>query len=62
MIDGIVWYNESRRASGYAGALRSTHRDIPKLADSSGNVYGGIVRHIRANRDGNLLAAPRQRQ
>ena len=37
----------------WSGSIPARRR--PELGDSSGGIYAGIIRHMRATREGNLL-------
>ena len=55
VIGGIVWYNESGvRPDALVRFDPATER-FQSWAIPSGGVHAGIVRHMRATRDGNLL-------
>jgi virginiamycin B lyase len=55
VIDGIVWYNESGVRPDPLVRFDPRTETFQSWAIPSGNVYAGIVRHMRATRDGNLL-------
>jgi virginiamycin B lyase len=60
VVDGIVWYNESGvrpdmlvRFDPATETFQSW--PIPSGPAGDGELYAGIVRHMRATRDGDLL-------
>jgi len=55
VIDGIVWYNESGVRPDPLVRFDPRAETFQSWAIPSGGVYAGIVRHMRATRDGNLL-------
>lgn len=55
VVDGIVWYNESRRRPDALVRFDPATEQFQSWAIPSGNIYAGIVRHMRPTRDGNLL-------
>ncbi|MEO4040803.1 hypothetical protein AAFN47_04250 [Hoeflea sp. CAU 1731] len=55
VVDGIVWYNESRRRPDALVRFDPATEQFQSWAIPSGEVYAGIVRHMRPARDGGLL-------
>jgi virginiamycin B lyase len=55
VIDGIVWYNESGVRPDPLVRFDPRTETFQSWPIPSGNVYAGIVRHMRATPDGNLL-------
>ena len=55
MVDGIVWYNESGKRPDALVRFDPRTEEFQSWAIPSGNVYAGIVRHMRPTKDGNLL-------
>jgi virginiamycin B lyase len=55
VIDGIVWYNESGTRPDALVRFDPAAETFQSWAIPSGGVHAGIVRHMRATRDGNLL-------
>ena len=55
MIDGIVWYNESRRRPDALVRFDPKTETFQSWAIPSGGVYAGIIRHMRRTKDGNLI-------
>ena len=55
VIDGIVWYNESSRRPDALVRFDPATEQFQSWAIPSGDVYAGIVRHMRPTRDGDLL-------
>ena len=53
--DGAIWYNESGMRPDALVRFDPATETFQSWAIPSGNVYGGIVRHMRTTRDGNLL-------
>jgi virginiamycin B lyase len=54
-VDGIVWYNESGMRPDALVRFDPKTETFQSWAIPSGGVYAGILRHMRATRDGNLL-------
>ena len=52
---GAIWYNESGMRPDALVRFDPATETFQSWAIPSGNVYGGIVRHMRTTRDGNLL-------
>ena len=44
VVDGIVWYKSGMRPDALVRLIPD--RNVPELADSSGGVYAGIIRHM----------------
>ncbi len=55
VIDGIVWYNESGVRPDPLVRFDPASETFQSWAIPSGGVHAGIVRHMRATQDGNLL-------
>ncbi len=55
VVDGIVWYNESGVRPDALVRFDPKTEKFQSWAIPSGTVYAGIIRHMRPNRDGNLL-------
>jgi virginiamycin B lyase len=55
VVDGIVWYNESGMRPDALVRFDPKTETFQSWAIPSGGVYAGIIRHMRATRDGNLL-------
>jgi virginiamycin B lyase len=55
VINGIVWYNESRRRPDALVRFDPKTENFQSWSIPSGGVYAGIVRHMRATKNGNLL-------
>jgi virginiamycin B lyase len=55
VVDGIVWYNESAQRPDTLVRFDPRTERFQSWAIPSGGVHAGIVRHMRATRDGNLL-------
>ncbi|MGQ0533243.1 MAG: Vgb family protein [Caulobacteraceae bacterium] len=55
VIDGIVWYNESGVRPDALVRFDPRTETFQSWPIPSGDLYAGIVRHMRATRDGNLL-------
>jgi virginiamycin B lyase len=55
VIDGVVWYNESGVRPDMLVRFDPRTETFQSWPIPSGNFYAGIVRHMRATRDGNLL-------
>jgi len=55
IVDGIVWYNESRRRPDTLVRFDPKTERFQSWAIPSGGIYAGIIRHMRATREGNLL-------
>ena len=53
--DGAIWYNESGMRPDALVRFDPATETFQSWAIPSGTVYGGIVRHMRTTRDGNLL-------
>jgi virginiamycin B lyase len=51
----MVWYCESGQRPDALVRFDPKTEKFQSWAISSGNVYAGIVRHMRPTRDGNLL-------
>jgi len=55
VVDGIVWYNESGVRPDMLVRFDPKSETFQSWPINSGNVQAGIVRHMRATRDGDLL-------
>lgn len=55
VVDGVVWYNESARRPDALVRFDPKTEKFQSWPIPSGNIYAGILRHMRATRDGNLL-------
>jgi virginiamycin B lyase len=55
VVDGIVWDNESAQRPDTLVRFDPRTERFQSWAIPSGGVHAGIVRHMRATRDGNLL-------
>jgi virginiamycin B lyase len=55
VVNGIVWYNESGVRPDMLVRFDPQSETFQSWPIASGNVYAGIVRHMRPTRDGNLL-------
>ena len=55
VINGIVWYNESGMRPDPLVRFDPKTETFQSWAIPSGNIYAGIIRHMRAARDGSLL-------
>ena len=55
VVNGIVWYNESGMRPDVLVRFDPQTETFQSWAVPSGNVYAGIIRHMRPNKDGDLL-------
>lgn len=55
VIDNIVWYNESGKRPDALVRFEPASETFQSWPIPSGDVYAGIIRHMRATRDGDLL-------
>jgi virginiamycin B lyase len=55
VVDDIVWYNESAQRPDALVRFDPATEKFQSWAIPSGNIHGGILRHMRPTRDGNLL-------
>ena len=55
VVDGIVWYNESGVRPDMLVRFDPATEEFQSWPIPSGNVYAGIVRHMRPTRDGDIL-------
>ena len=55
VIDGIVWYNESGKRPDALVRFDPATETFQSWPIPSGGVHAGIIRHMRATRDGNLV-------
>ena len=55
VVDGVVWYNESGRRPDALVRFDPKTERFQSWAIPSGGIHAGIVRHMRADRNGDLL-------
>ncbi len=55
VVDGIVWYNESGQRPDALVRFDPKTETFQSWAIPSGGIHAGIIRHMRATREGNLL-------
>jgi virginiamycin B lyase len=55
VVDGVVWYNESGKRPDPLVRFDPRTETFQSWPIPSGNVYAGIVRHMRPTADGDLL-------
>jgi len=55
VVDGMVWYNESGMRPDPLVRFDPKTETFQSWAIPSGNIYAGIIRHMRGARDGSLL-------
>ena len=55
IVDEIIWYNESRRRPDALVRFDPKTEKFQSWAIPSGSFHAGIIRHMRATRDGNLV-------
>ena len=55
VVDGIVWYNESGQRPDALVRFDPSTETFQSWAIPSGGIHAGIIRHMRATREGNLL-------
>lgn len=55
VVDGIVWYNESGKRPDTLVRFDPASESFQSWLIPSGSIHAGIVRHMRATRDGDLL-------
>jgi virginiamycin B lyase len=55
VVNGIVWYNESGMRPDALVRFDPKTETFQSWAIPSGGIYAGIIRHMRATREGNLL-------
>jgi virginiamycin B lyase len=55
VVDGIVWYNESAQRPDALVRFDPATETFQSWPIPSGGLHAGIVRHMRATRDGKLL-------
>ena len=55
VIDDIVWYNESGKRPDTLVRFEPESETFQSWAIPSGDVYSGIIRHMRPTNEGNLL-------
>lgn len=56
VVDGIVWYNESGKRPDTLVRFDPATEGFQSWAIPSGGIHSGIIRHMRATRNGDLLA------
>ena len=54
-MDGIVWYHESGKRPDTLVRFDPKTETFQSWPIPSGHIFAGIVRHMRATRDGDLL-------
>ena len=55
VVDDIIWYNESGQRPDALVRFDPKTERFQSWPIPSGSIYGGILRHMRPTRDGNLL-------
>ncbi|HEX9672722.1 MAG TPA: hypothetical protein VGA12_04715 [Burkholderiales bacterium] len=55
VVNGIVWYNESAQRPDALVRFDPGTETFQSWAIPSGGIHAGIIRHMRATRDGNLI-------
>tara|TARA_R110000744_G_scaffold4873_2_gene17331 strand:+ start:1907 stop:3181 length:1275 start_codon:yes stop_codon:yes gene_type:complete len=55
VVDNVIWYNESGMRPDTLVRFEPNTETFQSWPIPSGEVYAGIVRHMRATREGNLL-------
>lgn len=55
VLDGVVWYNESGMRPDALVRFDPKNETFQSWAIPSGDIYAGIIRHMRPTSDGNLL-------
>ena len=55
VVDGVVWYNEFGMRPDPLVRFDPKTETFQSWAIPSGDIYAGIIRHMRATRDGSLL-------
>ena len=55
IVDGIIWYNESGKRPDALVRFDPVTEEFQSWPIPSGGVYAGIIRHMRATREGDLL-------
>lgn len=55
VVDDIVWYNESGVRPDPLVRFDPKTETFQSWPVPTGNIYAGIIRHMRPTRDGNLL-------
>jgi len=55
VVDGIVWYNESAQRPDALVRFDPATENFQSWPIPSGNIYAGMLRHMRPTREGNLL-------
>jgi virginiamycin B lyase len=55
VVNGIVWYNESGQRPDTLVRFDPASETFQSWAIPSGGVHAGIIRHMRATREGNLV-------
>ncbi len=54
-MDGIVWYNESGVRPDMLVRFDPDTEQFQSWSIPSGNVRAGVIRHMRATKDGDIL-------
>lgn len=55
VVDGIVWYNESGKRPDALVRFDPRTEKFQSWPIPSGGVHAGIIRHMRATKNGDLL-------
>lgn len=55
VVNGVVWYNESTQRPDALVRFDPATEKFQSWPIPSGSIYGGILRHMRPTKDGNLL-------
>ena len=55
VVNGVVWYNEFGMRPDPLVRFDPKTETFQSWAIPSGNIYAGIIRHMRATKDGSLL-------
>ena len=55
VVDGIVWYNESGQRPDALVRFDPATETFQSWPIPSGGIFAGIIRHMRATREGNLI-------
>jgi len=55
VVDGIEWYNESGMSPKALVRFDPSTEAFQSWPIPSGDIYAGIVKHMRSRSDGNLL-------
>jgi virginiamycin B lyase len=54
-VNDVIWYNESGKRPDMLVRFDPKTEKFQSWPIKSGNIYAGIVRHMRATHDGDLL-------